>query len=230
MPGSPSQPPHRPDPGHPGVSPPPPEDADLIARLRTEGVGRSEGGEPGQVVPSTALCGELIRRHQDRLFAICMRMVGRNDAADVCQTALVRIIQGLPSFDARSQLSTWLVRITMNTCFSHLRAAKLRRHRSLPEESDFDRDLPVSNREPDGASSVQREESLSRLEGALSALDADQRAILVLRDVRGLDYERIAAVMGIAEGTVKSRLFRAREALRKAIESGKSSGSRQKER
>jgi RNA polymerase sigma-70 factor (ECF subfamily) len=124
-----------------------------------------------------------------------------------------------------------MIRVTMNVCLSHLRAAKVRRHKSLdaPIKSPFmggdAQESPITTlgskvgaMEPGADSSVQQHEQQRRLLAALADLDPDQRAIIVLRDVQGLDYEQIAAALEVAVGTVKSRLFRARLALRQLIE------------
>lgn len=178
---------------------------------------------------------ELLTPYQDRLYAVCLRMLGssgpraRQTAADLTQDAMVRIIQGLPAFDGSSKLSTWMIRVTMNVCLSHLRALKHRRHPSLdapaghPPRSGGDRAIPsigetLAGREPPVGSGVELQQTRRLVADALGDLDAEQRAILVLRDVRGLDYDQIALVLGIPNGTVKSRLFRARAALREALQ------------
>lgn len=174
----------------------------------------------------------LLQRHQDRLFAVCLRMVGPREAADRCQDAMVKIVQGLHSFDGSAQVSTWMTRVAMNVCLSHLRGAKLRKHasldamlesgagRGLEHWSASDRGAAVAGRsgEPGPDSGVQSEEMRRSVAAALLRLEPEQRAILVLRDVRGLDYDQIAAVLEVAVGTVKSRLFRARAALRAILE------------
>lgn len=180
----------------------------------------------------------LLSRYQDRLFGVCFRMVNdRELAADLTQDAMVRIIEGLSTYDGRSKLSTWMIRVTMNVCLSKMRSEKLRRHASLDapgaglsgsrggaglagrEGQSIAQRLPESaDREPDGATSVQREELRRSVAAALLRLSPEQRSILVLRDSRDLDYEQIAEVLDIPVGTVKSRLFRARSALRDALE------------
>lgn len=191
------------------------------------------GGQPGA-------WSSLLSQYQDRLFGVCVRMLGpgtrsRQTAADLCQDAMVKIIQGLPTFDGSAKFSTWAIRVTMNVCLSHLRGAKLRAHASLDEHAHghagtadgagrlaFDRSgtrgSGLPGREPNAPSSVLRDEQRSLIAAALVRIDPDQRSILVLRDVRGLDYDQIAHVLGVAVGTVKSRLFRARAALRQAVE------------
>lgn len=194
----------------------------------------------------------LLTRSQDRIFAVCLRMVGggQETARDLAQDAMVKIIHGLASFDGRASFATWMTRVVMNLCLSHLRGQKLRRHVSLDapvngaEEGSGGGKTPlwavtadprslgrdsgttgaISGWEPDAPAGVQRREDFERLQRCLQRLDPDQRAILILRDVRDLDYAQIADVLEIAVGTVKSRLFRARAALRELIESEESGG------
>jgi len=204
-----------------------PTDHELVARI--------QAGENGA-------WADLARRYQHRLFTVCVRMVGNHDAAaDLTQDAFVKILEGLATFDGRSKPSTWMIRVTMNVCLSWLRSEKHRRHASLDaagwgrggagggeglgsDGGDLRPGLaPGSWRrspagEPGGASSIQRGERQALLSAALDRLKPEQRAILVLRDVRDMEYEQIAEALGIPGGTVKSRLFRARTALREAME------------
>ena len=175
---------------------------------------------------------ELIVRYQDRLYAVCLRMVrDRELATDLTQDAFVKVIQGLHSYDGRAKLSTWMIRVTMNVCLSRLRSEKLRRHASLEARAERPRggseegsggltaaDQFSQIREQSQDESVEFHEDRERVLRALSTLDPDQRAVLILCDCRGLPYEQIAEVLGVAVGTVKSRLFRARAALRDAVE------------
>lgn len=170
----------------------------------------------------------LIVRYQDRLFGVCLRMVHNRDlAADLTQDAFVKIIQGLASFDARAKFSTWAIRVTMNVCLSRLRSEKLRRHASLDglaEAHDDTRSSPgrdpgfEQGREQSTTDGVELHEDRARVLAALRELDPDQRAVIILSDCHGRSYDEIAAVLGVAVGTVKSRLFRARTALREAVE------------
>ncbi len=153
----------------------------------------------------------------------------RDLATDLTQDAFIKIIQGIDSFDGRSRFSTWMTRVTMNVCLSKLRSEKLRRHASLDSMAagrggDGKGEIGDPGGELGPAQSVQAKEEQERVLRALSALDPDQRAILILCDCRGLPYEQIAEVMGVAVGTIKSRVFRARTALRDGVEALERSG------
>jgi RNA polymerase sigma-70 factor, ECF subfamily len=203
--------------GPPGPNPvaADPDEQDLVRAVRAAG----RRGETGR-----SAWGTLLARYQDRVFAVCLRMVGdREAAADLAQDTFVKVIHGLDSYDGRSKLSTWIIRIAMNVCLSHLRSQKLRRHASLDAPAGgTDRpkseQIAGSGRELEPSLGVEGDERRRIVSAGLADLPADQRAILILRDVQGLDYEQIADVLGVAVGTVKSRLFRARLALRSAVE------------
>ena len=170
---------------------------------------------------------ELLGSYQDRLYGVCLRMIGNPEhARDLTQDAMVKIIQGIDRFSGRSKLSTWMIRVTMNVCLTELRRLKLRRHASLDQPIRGGKgasDAPthgagLPSGEPDAPSGVERRETLARLSEALALIGHDQRALLILRDMQSLDYRQIAELLDVPVGTVKSRLFRARAALREQIE------------
>ena len=173
-----------------------------------------------------AALGELLGRYQDRVFGVCYRMLGdREWASDMAQEAMVRIIQGLDRFDARSRLSTWIIRVTMNVCLTSLRRQKLRRTLPLDApgpgrrgDSDRGADRLELTGEPGAGQRVESRETLDRLRRALALVSPDQRALLILRDMQDLSYRQIADLFEIPPGTVKSRLFRARAALRERMD------------
>ena len=193
-----------------------PSDDEAIDLKLVEAIKRGEG----------SAWPALIARHQDRLFSTCLRMVHNRDlAADLTQDSFVKIIQGIDSFDGRARLSTWMIRITMNVCLSKLRSEKLRKHASLEGSQDKNTQSDTGllggfeqDREPASGLGVEAHEDQERVLLALRQLDPDQRAVLILSDCRGHSYEQIAEVFGVAVGTVKSRLFRARTALREMVE------------
>lgn len=195
----------------------------------------SEDAEDKRIVAAiqggdTSQWGALVARYQDRLYSVCVRMVTNRDLAqDLAQDAFVKLIQGLGTYDGRSRFSTWAIRVTMNVCLSRLRAEKLRRHPSIEAmgEQGFGgvagsgegpgRDW-MEDREPNAGQSVEAHEDRAAVLEAIRELDPEQRAVLILCDCHGQSYEAIAQSLGVAVGTVKSRLFRARAALRDAVE------------
>lgn len=164
---------------------------------------------------------ELARRVLPRVYGLCFRLLGKRDeASDAAQAVMLRLVQVLGQYDARSRFSTWTYRIATNVCISRMRSAKVRQTLSLsaPEGSDGDARYSPVGREPDPRVGVERQDAARRLGLALASLEPDQRAILILRDGQDLSYEHIAGVLDVGLGTVKSRLFRARAALRQAME------------
>lgn len=173
--------------------------------------------------------GELLIAYQDRLYNVCLRMVSHpDDAAEVCQDVLMKVVQGIGRFRGESGLATWMTRIAMNQSISHLRKRRVRRTVSLDQplgrENDSDdqasalRHQLADTREPAPELRVQEQEMLARLQQAMANLDDDFRAVLVLRDIEQLDYAQISQTLDIPTGTVKSRLFRARLALRQEMD------------
>ncbi len=208
IPGA-SNPPPRPDRPDPAAAEWAAREAALLQRIREHGVS------------DRAAWGELLSHHQDRLYAVCLRMAGREAAADLTQDAMVKVLQHLDTYDGRSQLSTWMIRIAMNVCLSWLRGQKLRRHKHFDaSQTESVRGIGTAGegRELSGSSGVKEDERQRAVSLALQELPEDQRAILVLRDVQGLEYDQVAIVLEIPSGTVKSRLFRARLALRERVE------------
>lgn len=174
---------------------------------------------------------ELVRAYQRRVYTICLRMLRRpEDAADVTQDSLIKVIEGLGGYDGRSKLSTWVIRVTMNCCLSYIRRQRLRDHVSLDappgasgaqlsETGEFHPPGGLhSPREPLPHEGVEQAEARERVLRALDTLEPESRAILILRDMQELDYQHLAEVFEVPIGTIKSRLFRARTALRSALE------------
>lgn len=176
-----------------------------------------------------AALSELMSSYQRRVYSICYRMVRHEEEArDLTQDTLLKVIDALDSYDGRAALSTWIIRITINCCLSHLRKRKVRRQTSLDRMqggSEGDSGPPgripsalATTGEHSGARRVEREETRQTIARALDHLDPDSRAVLLLRDVQDLEYQQISEVLDLAIGTVKSRLFRARAALREQME------------
>jgi RNA polymerase sigma-70 factor, ECF subfamily len=172
----------------------------------------------------------LVRRYQDRLYVTILRMVNHpDDAADLVQETFVRAMQGMARFEGKSSLYTWLFRIAVNLAISHRRSNSHRMSVSLDDDREQE-DCAVNRQaaglrrqlsqetEDDPAVSVEREMEYERLKEALAGLDPEFRVVIVLRDVEECDYDQMAGILEVPVGTIKSRLFRARLALRAALE------------
>lgn len=166
----------------------------------------------------------LLDRYERKVHGLCVRMVGhRATAEDLAQEAFLRAWKSVGRFDGRAAFGTWLYRITMNLCLTELRARGRRSVRESEAATEQGRAAQGAG-EPDGPTSVETREEAVGAARALASLSDEHRAILVLRDVRGLEYSAIAEALEIAPGTVKSRLFRARAALREVLEHQEGSG------
>jgi len=166
-----------------------------------------------------AAFGLLVERHQDALINGIYRMVGhREDAEDLAQEAFVKAYRGIKGFEGRSSLYTWLYSIAINLVISHRRKTGSRRHLnpvSLHESADEDgRGFDVQDGLERPEAAAERHELRERIEDAIDQLDDEYRRVVVMRDIEGFDYRTIARLLGCPQGTVKSRLHRARLALR----------------
>lgn len=160
--------------------------------------------------------GELLERHYDRIRAVCCRIAGdTRDGEDATQETMLRIVRGLHAFDQRSSFSTWVYRIATNTALDELRRRQRRPISVDPTTPDSDDAPPGLSAQIDPLTSQEIERVAGRMaiQDAIDALSEAHRSVVVLRDVAGLEYAEIAAVLEIPEGTVKSRLARARQDL-----------------
>ena len=174
-----------------------------------------------------AALGQLLEKYQHRLFSVALRMLGnRDDASEITQDAMLKVIVNIGKYNGQSALSTWMIRITMNLSISYLRKRRLRHTASLdaPMRSNNggDQGAALSDHlsgdgEPTPDLSVQNSEMIQKMHQCLDALEDDFRAVIILRDLNEMDYQAISEVLEIPVGTVKSRLFRARLALRQAM-------------
>lgn len=152
----------------------------------------------------------LMRRHEDLVFSVCVRIMGSRDAAlDAAQETLVTIFRKAAQFRGDSAFTTWLYRVTTNTCYDELRKAKRRRTEPLPEHHD-----PVDVRVGDDFDAI---DMAPTIEAALADLPPDFRAAVVLSDIQGMAMAEIAEALELPVGTVKSRIFRARRQLAEAL-------------
>ena len=165
---------------------------------------------------------ELLDSHRDRVFNITFRMLGnRAEAEDIAQEVFITVFKTIETFREESKFSTWLYRVTVNTCKNRIKYLA-RRHDRDRDELDDTTDSANGQigapppAAPDRALEGAQMEKL--LQDAIGKLDDDHRIVIVLRDVEDLSIEEICAITGLPDGTVKSRLHRARLQLRKKLQ------------
>ncbi|MEA5152613.1 MAG: sigma-70 family RNA polymerase sigma factor [Oscillospiraceae bacterium] len=158
----------------------------------------------------------LVTEYQKNVYNLALRMTGNpEDAADMSQEAFIKAYSSLALFRGDSKFSVWLYRIVSNVCLDHLRRQSRRQTLSLSVEDDegdeAQIDIPDLSQSPEEL--LERQLTREAVRRGLDSLPPAQRQILLLREIQGLSYEEISAALNIDEGTVKSRIFRARKKL-----------------
>ena len=158
----------------------------------------------------------LVKANQAMAYQLAYRMTGNpEDAADLTQEAFLSAWRSLASFQGQSAFSTWLYRLTSNACIDFLRREKRRGALSLTaEDEEEERQLEVPDERFSPERELEKKEAQRTVREGLLSLSPEHREVLVLRELEGLSYEEIAQTLGLEEGTVKSRLARARIALK----------------
>ena len=163
----------------------------------------------------------LVTENEKRIYNLCRRLTGnQEDAAELTQEAFLNAWRGLGRFQGESSFSTWLYRLATNACIDFLRKEKRRQSLSMTvslddEEEARQVELPDERYAPEGA--LERAEARRAVAEGLKRLTLEHRQVLVMREIHGLSYAEIGQVLGLEEGTVKSRIARARGALRKVL-------------
>lgn len=163
---------------------------------------------------------ELLKRYQPQVQAVCLKMVhNRETARDLTQETFVKAFGALGTFDRTYTFSTWLYKIARNTCIDHFRRSKLETF-SLDapirtRDGEMDRDFPSPIHTPERYLLLKEKGRL--IAEAIDSLPGKYREVIHLRHTQELPYEEIAGKLGVPLGTVKARLFRARELLKKRL-------------
>lgn len=151
---------------------------------------------------------ELVRRHQDRVYRFVLRMTGsRDDAMDLAQDTFMKAWQAMPRWSPDAQFGTWLIRIARNGALDVLR------RRGVVAFEPLGDDPPFVDPARGPEAQLETRQRYEVLEVALQRIAVEHREVLLLREVEDLSYAEIAEALGVAEGTVKSRIARARVAL-----------------
>lgn len=161
----------------------------------------------------------LMTAYENRIYSLALRSTGsEQDAADITQEVFLRAWKNLDSFRGDSSLSTWLYRVTSNLCvdFARKKAAE-GMPTSIDDEESPAVDLADPSRMAQPEAAAENSELREELQFALAQLSEEHRRVVLLRDVAGMTYTDIARTLGLEEGTVKSRLARARASLRKIL-------------
>jgi RNA polymerase sigma-70 factor (ECF subfamily) len=153
---------------------------------------------------------ELMDAHEARAFAICLRILRNREAAlDATQDTFLTVFRKADRYKATAAFSTWLYRVTVNTCYDHLRKQKRKRADRLPETHDI--------ADPTSQDEFEAVDVRPQIETALDALSPEFRAAVVLVDLEGMSIEQASDTLEVPTGTIKSRLFRARKQLSQSL-------------
>ena len=172
---------------------------------------------------------ELVASHQERLLRLCERLLGDvEEARDAAQEVFLKAFRKAGDFRPQGQVYTWLYRIAVNHCLNKLRRRRLVRFLRWDDAADPGGDIAEAppydppDRAPDPAAALEARRRWDSTRRAIAKLPAGQRAVLVLARFEGLSYRQIAEVLGITEGAVESRLFRAMRRIEAAQETDSS--------
>lgn len=164
---------------------------------------------------------ELIYQYEKKVYNVALRVFKNpEDAKDISQDVFIKIYKNLDKFDNKSSFSTWIYRITTNTCIDELRKRKGKETVSInndieDDEGRFKREF--ADNEPTPEEKVISKEGESEIIKSMNTLSDEHRTIIVMRDIEGLSYTEISEIIGVSIGTVKSRISRARLQLKNII-------------
>lgn len=154
---------------------------------------------------------KLIQSYEGKIYTMCFYLLrNKEDAMDASQNVCIKIYKSLEKFRGESKLSTWIYRITYNTCMDTIK----KRKNEISFDDVIDSDIYKDNRIED---IIESKELKLEIKRCIMKLSEEFRTIIILRDIEGLSYQEIAEILSVEIGTVKSRLYRGREALRNEL-------------
>ncbi|OGP55673.1 MAG: hypothetical protein A2Y65_02880 [Deltaproteobacteria bacterium RBG_13_52_11] len=179
-----------------------------------------------------ALCQEgdvdafevLVRRHQKRMLNIAYRIIGNYDeACEMVQDTFIAAYKNIAGFQRKAKFATWLYAICINLSRNRLKQLKTRRYREgcsiddpiMTPDGEI-KGEPPSN-EPSALERLEERDIQQKVQGCINTLDHEFKEVIILRDIQGFSYEEISSMLKVPEGTVKSRLFRAREGVKDCL-------------
>jgi RNA polymerase sigma-70 factor (ECF subfamily) len=168
---------------------------------------------------------QLIVGCQKKVFNIAYRMIGNyDDANELAQEVFLKAFRSIKKFKGDSLFSTWIYKVTTNVCLDEIRTRKKKVVISLDQEIEFN-DREIKRQIPDNAPTPDMEAETNELKQivneSIAQLNENYRSVIILRDIQGLSYGEISKVVNCPEGTVKSRINRARQALKKILQGKK---------
>lgn len=162
---------------------------------------------------------QLVQAYEDKVYALCLRMCSdREDAKDLAQEAFLKAWRGLRFYKQEAAFSTWLYRLTSNVCIDYLRQKKRRSAVSFVTADEENEQPDIPDPTPTPEQQIIDAQTKEQVADAMAQLEEEFRLVLTLRVVEELSYDEIAEIMDLKVGTVKSRLARAREKLRKILQ------------
>lgn len=163
----------------------------------------------------------LVEKYQKKVFNIALRMLGNHDdAGELTQEVFIKVYKSIKNFKEESMLSTWIYRIATNACLDEIRKRKTRKFVSLDDEIKLDSGMILRQVEDDSPTPdiiAEKNDMINVINKAIQMLSEEHRAVLVMRDIQGFSYEDIAKIIKRPEGTVKSRINRARYELKEIL-------------
>ena len=151
----------------------------------------------------------LVRENQNKIYAVCMNMLKNpHDAQDAAQDTFLKAYRNIRAFKSESKIETWLTRIAVNTCLDVLRSRR--------DTVDIDEQYDLAGADTP-ETELEKNDRRQAVRKALQAMPPDMRSIIILRDINGYSYEEVGEMLNLNIGTVRSRLSRAREKLKKIL-------------